>query len=187
MKRSLALLLALLLLMTVLPLCASASTYMWVSTGNYAPLNVRSQPSASAAKIGELANGTRVLVLSYAGNNWALVQPDGWTTTAYVSTSYLTAKSPSSSDDSQTQTIVDNTFRFGNFRHVSHRTVYVKPYVTGSFINLRWGPSRAATVMTRLYANHPLIVVAEGNGWYQVIDEMNDYYGFIEAAATTTY
>ena len=55
----------------------------------------------------------------------------------------------------------------------------VKPSTPGGFVNLRWGPSKSVSVMTKLYADTQVTVIAKDNTWAQVYDPETGYVGFM--------
>ena len=56
----------------------------------------------------------------------------------------------------------------------------VKPSTPGGFVNLRWGPSKSVAVMTKLYADAQVTVIAKDNTWAQVYDPATGYVGFMK-------
>ena len=178
MKKSLAVLFVLLL--AVMPLLASANTEtMYVKTGDGKGLNMRTAPVvAEENKVGSIAYGTKVEVIQYVNSYWALVQPDGWSNPYYCQRRFLVSNNPGKYTPSkeETTTVVNE---YANFVHVNAFEATVTTGRAGGFANLRWAPSKTAALMEKIYPGATVKVIATNGEWYQVIDETNDYVGFL--------
>ena len=163
MKKVLALVCALVLML--LPLTAMAATTKYVSTGNSGKLNVRSAPQTHTDNvIAKLENGTRVVILEYLnGNTWVKVEypQNGKIAIGYVQHRYLSVSKPAVTAAKPTapkQTTEPQPMSFKKFQHVEPVSMTVKPSTPGGYVNLRWGPSKAVAVMTKLYADAQVII-----------------------------
>ena len=190
MKKILAFILALVLV--TLPFLTMAEQTddplaRYVSTGNNGKLNVRSAPKTHTDNvITQLTNGTRVVILEYLDNNtWVRVEfpMNGKTATGYVQNRYLSttkpAVTPSKPSTNNTTTETAAPLKFKGFKHIEPTQMFVKPSTPGGFVNLRWGPSKSVAVMTKLYADAQVTVIAKDNTWAQVYDPTTGYVGFM--------
>ena len=199
MKKILALILTLALTLTALPLFSAAEQKddplaRYVNTSNGGKLNVRSAPQTHTDNvITQLENGTRVVIIEYLENNaWVKVEfpLKGKVSVGYVQNRYLsttkpavtpvkpTAK-PSASNNENTA----ETLNFKKLKHVEEPFyMTVKPSTPGGYVNLRWGPSKSVSVMTKLYADAQVIVIAKDATWAQVYDPETGYVGFMMLA-----
>ena len=183
MKKIVALILA--LVIGILPIVSLAETNVgvlnvtrYVNTGNTGKLNVRTGPATNADNlITRLENGTKVTVVGYyEGTTWAHIsfQLNGKTTDGYVQTRYLTDTEPVVVTKK-----VEQKIDFSKFQHVNAYYAYVKPSTPGGFVNMRWAPSKSNDVMTKLYADAEVMVIARNNTWSQIYDPATGYVGFI--------
>lgn len=187
MKKVLALVCALVLML--LPLTAMASTTKYVSTGNTGKLNVRQTPHTHANNVViKLENGTKVTVEDYYdGHTWAYisVNVNGKTYRGYAMNRYLSSSKPASQPakpykpSSSSSSSSSSSLSFKNFKHVEPYMMTVKPATPGGFVNLRWGPSKSVSVMDKLYADAQVTVIAKDNTWAQVYDPETGYVGFM--------
>ena len=187
MKKILALILTLAFTLTALPLFSAAEQKddplaRYVNTSNGGKLNVRSAPQTHTDNvITQLENGTRVVITEYLENNaWVKVEfpHKGKATKPAVTPVKPTAK-PSASNNENTA----ETLNFKKFKHVEEPFyMTVKPSTPGGYVNLRWGPSKSVSVMTKLYADAQVIVIAKDATWAQVYDPETGYVGFMMLA-----
>lgn len=197
MKKLLAFLLALALIpvsMSLVAPAAQASNSLteqtddplarYVSTGNTGKLNVRSAPKTNTDNlIAQLDNGTRVVIIEYLQNNtWVKVEfpHNGRIAVGYVQNRYLTSTNPAAAVKPAGNTAsTSEALNFKNFKHVQPTTMCVKPSTPGGYVNLRWAPSKSVSVMTKLYADAAVIMIAKDSTWAQVYDPTTGYVGFM--------
>ena len=189
MRKILAFILALVL--TALPLLTLADQMddplaRYVNTGNTGKLNVRTAPMTHTNNvITKLENGTRVVIMEYLENNtWVKVEfpLDGKTATGYVQNRYLSVTKPAATPAKPAANNTNpttETLNFKKFKHTEPTIMTVKPSTPGGFVNLRWGPSKSVAVMTKLYADAQVTVIAKDNTWAQVYDPATGYVGFM--------
>ena len=142
-----------------------AAKTMYVNVNSGSNLNMRANPSTSAAIIGKLAKDTAVTVLAEE-NGWAKIQANG--KTGYVSSQYL-ANSKSSAADGNSE------------QKTTTKYVNVTP---GSSLNLRSGPSTNSAVLDKLLRGTAVTVFSETNGWAKV--EVNGKYGYVSSQYLST-
>lgn len=160
----------------------------YVSTGNSGKLNVRSAPKTNTNNlIAQLENGTRVVIIEYLERNtWVKVEFEikGKEMVGYVQNRYLSVTKPAASTvrpstNTAATTPAPEVPNFKNFKHVEPTVMTVKPSTPGGFVNLRWGPSKSVAVMTKMYSDAEVIVIAKDSTWAQVYDPATGYVGFM--------
>ena len=177
MKKALSFVCVLMLVaMAVLPVFADSVTYMYVKTDNGKGLNLRTEPCMGDNKVGSIPYGSRVSIVKIVNSNWALVHPDGYMAPYYVQRRYLVKKNPGKYTDT-TEVVVN--YHFKNFKHVDPYEVTVTTGKGGGVANLRWAPNKGAALMEKLLPGSTVKVIAKTSDWYQVIDESNNYAGFL--------
>lgn len=182
-KRTLALFCAIVMLVTVaLPLAALANMqYRYVYTSNGKALNQRSAPITHANnRVAYIPYGAKVAVDSYVNNStWAYVEYNGkW---GYVMTRYLVRNAPAAKPASSGTSTPAGNQQYNGFASVSY-AASVRPSAPGGFVNLRWGPSKADSIQTRLYEGEILDVISQNNTWAQVTVRRTGEVGFIMRA-----
>ncbi|MGN0996934.1 MAG: SH3 domain-containing protein [Candidatus Ventricola sp.] len=190
MKKTL-LVTAMLLLCLILPAGASATT-MYVKTPKGGAVSVRPEPSTDAGYVAKLPYGASVEVLQNEGT-WTAVDWPGWSQPCYIQSRYLVSSYPGSkpagtqtgASDKGAASIADVDFK--SFRLVDPYYVYVQASHVGGYVNLRWAPSMDAAVAQRVNDGSELRVIAEGRGWYQVMDERSGYVGFMRSSFLVRY
>lgn len=187
-KRSLAMLCAVVMLITVmLPLAALANMqYRYVYTSNGKSLNLRSAPVTHANnRVTHIPYGAKVAVDSYVNNStWAYVKYNGmW---GYVMTRYL-VKNPPAPKPVFNNTTGTNTgaAEFNGFVATSYKAA-VRPSTPGGFVNLRWAPSKSEGIQARLTDGQILEVISENKTWAQVRVADTGAVGFIMRAFIST-
>lgn len=122
---------------------------------NAGPLNVRSAPSTSGAKVGQMASGTEVEILS-SEDGW--YQVVGGDLTGYVSAQYVTL-------DSQSASIT-----------------YIK--VVEGPLNIRSGPGSSYDKVGSLRSGRVVETYGQENGWYKIENGYvsGDYVRIAEAS-----
>lgn len=187
MKKTMSILLALVILMTALPLTAFAIANplgdAWVKTGNGKTVNVRRTPVIAEDNLMmQLSYGAKVEIFGYEKNaQWALCDI-GNGVQGYIMTRYLVRQNPGKyspvKPDPQPQkdeAVID----FSSFKYVEPYVVTVHPTNPAGFVNLRWAPSKSVKTMGKYYQYAMLTVIAEGKNWCQVRDEETGYTGFM--------
>ncbi|MDD3336221.1 MAG: SH3 domain-containing protein [Eubacteriales bacterium] len=168
-------LLALLLVLTLLPLgSASASDEIrYVVTGNHKSLNMRADMSTDSTVITTIPYGAQVHLIGICDNaSWASVYYGDYN--GYVMVRYLSTKKPSESGTStDSQSINYKSFTDADYY------VTVTPSTPTGFVNLRWAPSKEAAVQGIYYQGEYLRVIAENGSWAQVLDESTLTCGFM--------
>lgn len=201
MKKFVALILALILMaMPLVSLAASKTSNLkekvtcYVNTGNTGRLNVRTSPSVEDNNLlTRLDNGTEVKITGYYdGCTWAIIEfkLNKKTVTGYVMNRYLSIDKPVVVTKVET---VEQKINFKNFKHVEPYAAMVRPSTPGGFVNMRWAPSKANDVMTKLYADTQVIVIAQDKTWAQIYEPVTGYVGYMmrsflrEGTAPVTY
>ena len=190
MKKILTAILALVLI-AALAVSASAEiiggeTYMYIKTNTGVGLKVRSTPEVledNSNVVDVLPYGTQVRVDGYEKNGvWALISVGG-ARGCYVYTRYLSAKNPGKyvppvdPDPVPSGSIIS----FGTFKHVTPYEAMVSTSSPTGRVYLRWAPGTAYAYETVCYQGTRLTVLAEGDGWYQVMVNETGYVGFMSA------
>ena len=176
MKKSMAVLAAVLLLVTVAA-CASAQT-MYVDTPNHRALNLRNSDDQVIAQI-PYRTALEIYDRSYIDSERVIVDYKGME--GYVYLRYLSTTRPSasgSSSSSKTSTGKETSL-FDGMKRVNPYTVSVCPSTPTSFVNLRWAPSKTAAIQGVRYNGNTLTVLAENTYWAQVYDEETNTCGFM--------
>lgn len=122
------------------------------NTNGGAYLNFRKSPSYTAGIHGVLYNGTPLLVLGEQ-NGWYYVQLNG--KTGYVRSEYVKV-----------------SYMVGSSEVATIKTS------NGGALNLRIGPGTRYAVLRQFPNNQHVMVLAKGNGWWQVA--ANGYVGFVD-------
>lgn len=183
-KRTLAVLLALVLL-AALPFSALANVqHFYVYTANHKGLNMRSAPIAHADnKIQSVPFGAEVLLESYVnGGTWAYVSYNN--VAGYVMTRYLTDVRPDVPQPQPEEEVHEVSYK--GFKSADY-DVLVRAATPGSYVNLRWGPDKQTPVHQRVYDGAVLHVIAQNHGWAQVQDPATGAVGFMMRGFLTPY
>ena len=192
--RFIALLCLLALALTAIPAAGASAEeeiYRWIKTNTGVGLKVRSSTSTKddSNVVDVLPYGTQVRVDGYEKNGvWALISVGG-ARGCYVATRYLVDYDPGKytpqKDDPQKDDPKKDdpkkpyTVDFKTFKHV---TPYLAMVSTGSptgRVYLRWAPGTAYAYMDVCYQGTELTILAEGDGWCQVIENKTGYVGFM--------
>ena len=89
---------------------------------------------------------------------------------------------PQPEPEPEPDTSLDSLNRvFRTMRLSGSYTVLVRPSRQGGYVNFRYGPSSDTAAIDQLYNGHALTVIAEGNGWLQVMDPRSGRVGFISS------
>lgn len=184
MKKKLAVLLCVTLLMTLMLPVFSASAALgpqWVYAANGLPVKLRAQPSQDAAVLTKINYGTRLTNCSYYNSQWTKVTYNGYS--GYMMTKFLVSYEPpyypvyptSAPTAKPVPTIASI---FANMRKVDYYAV-VSPTNGASFGNMRWAPSEDYPVISVYYPGYQLRVLYTNGTWYQVLDEASGKCGFM--------
>ena len=140
---------------------AEGEREMWINCADGKTLNLRAEPSKQAARIRRLECGTKLIVLSDAGNGWLNVT-DG-KNNGYVMAKYLQDNKPGK---------YEITEREDHFTPVTPFTVTAKALnsKTERSVGLRTKPNKTSAEIRRLNAGDQLEVIARGATWSQVRD-----------------
>lgn len=163
-----------------------AGTYVVTASA----LNVRSTPSTSGSKVGEIPNGASVAVSS-ANGSWAAVSYQG--ITGYCSMDYLQLKAADTTAPAETTTAAETTTTTAaapSTDGFSER--YAGSYqVTASVLNMRSAPSVSASKVGSI-PNGTIVTVTAANGSWAAVSYQGtdgycsmDYLQLKEAATTT--
>ena len=132
----------------------SVGTVKETKVVNTDSLNVRSGPSTSYSKLGTLAKGTKVGVISES-NGWSKILYNN--KEAYVSSQYLDEIS-SGSDDNSVGTVKETKV------------------VNTDSLNVRSGPSTSYSKLGTLAKGTKVGVISESNGWSKILYNNKEAY-----------
>lgn len=179
--------LILLLLLVLVPSVVMASGTRYVKTSSGGNVRVRSGPGTDYDIIAHVNHGQKVETYEQVGS-WTHVSAsghDGWMASRYLSTTKPKAVSGSTSSGSTGTNAADGTM-FKNFQPANYY-VKVVPATSGSFVNLRWAPSKAMPVQAKYYGEQVLYVLKQNSSWCQVYDQENRRIGFMVRSMLTYY
>ena len=197
MKRIIALVCALILMMAVAAPIASADTWKtaYVKTNSGIGLNAREAPSTDSRIITTIPYGAEVTITGYTNNkSWASIRYQGGNA-GYVSTRYLVSSKPGPYKPTPTpkptakptgEGELVSHMDFSHFKLIEPgKTMIIaaRPTRPGGWVNLRWAPSLDAEVIAKMVLNEEMTVIAEGKNWYQVMNA-EGYVGFINKQYT---
>ncbi len=161
---------------------ASDSLY-YVYTENGKSLNMRSAPSTKEKKVMNIPFGAKVRIEYYENNSWAYITYNN--TQGYVMTRYLVDYKPvKEGTHIVAQAPADNGY--AGFK-VADYDVLVRASTSGGYVNLRSGPSKKHSVLMRVTDMSLLHVIAEGDGWAQVVDPATNTTGFMMRSFLVRY
>ena len=205
MKKSVSLLLALVLSLGLMLSAVSAANAEWImynAASNGKSLNVRQDPTTDSPKIGSIPYGGAVSVRITMANGWACIDWNGYV--GYVMSRFLSDTKPAAKptptpeekereneekklqDEQRSERVIDEPFYINV---VATRT-------TGN-INFRAGPSKITKKLASFPDGKELLVIGETNNWYRASDPETGKVGYINknftvrsmnaiAAATTS-
>ena len=176
MKKTVSVLLALLLAMTLT--VAMAETVKYVSTSNGGLLNVRLEPKSGAKIVTTVPYAGALTVLADAGNGWSEVMVTGYTGPGFVQTKFLsdTKPSPYKGETLQVGRVYNTIDSLPMNRWYQAE---VQTFHGGLDVSLRWSPTSNGTVMEKVPVGEIVTVIAEGTEWWQVLDETTGRVGFM--------
>lgn len=143
---------------------------MWVNCADGYRLNVREQPDINAKLVTRYDCGTRVRILSDAGNGWVYITNEK--TSGYAMRKFLQEKKPGK---------YEITERSDHFVDVTPYTVIAKALndKTSESVGLRVKPNKTSQAIRRLNAGDQLQVVSRGQVWSKVNDPVSGKVGFV--------
>ena len=183
-KRKALLMLTVLILAVMVPVLASASTkYVYKSNGHLT--HVYSKASSGSKVITKLKSGTKINAVGTSGS-YTQIKIDGQT--GYVKTRNVVSSLPgkkSSTKTSSEDSLSSMNAEFRSMVSVTPYEIQVRPSQPSGYVNLRFGPSLSAEVITRLYQGYTLKVLAKGRSWLQVQDPATGQVGYIYTRYTS--
>ena len=142
---------------------------MWVNCANGYRLNVRPEPNTSCGTVTRLDCGTKVEVLSDAGNGWVYITTGR--VQGYVMLKFLQENKPGK---------YEITERDDHFVAVQPFMVAAKALNanTDRSVGLRVKPNKTSGAIRRLTAGDQLEVIARGQVWSRVVDPVTGKTGY---------
>ena len=173
------LIIAVMILVTVLALAVPAFAAdnatgfgidMWVNCADGYRLNVREQPDLNGRLITRFDCGTKVTILSDAGNGWVYVT--NGQVTGYVMRKFLQSAQPGK---------YEITERDDHFVAVAPYIVCAKALnnKTDVSVGLRVKPNKTSQAIRRLDTGDRLQVIARGRVWSKVVDLRTGKTGYV--------
>lgn len=176
MKKTVSVLLALLLVMTLT--VAMAETVKYVSTANGGILNMRAEPKSGSKILTTIPYAGAVTLVADAGDGWSEVTVTGYAGTGFVQSKFLSDKKPTP--------YTGETLQVGKVYNSIHSLTMDRWYQAtvqtlrgGAEVSLRWSPTSNGTVMKKIPVGEIVTVIAEGTEWWQVLDETTGQVGFM--------
>ena len=185
-------LLAVTLLVMTAASAVAATRYLYRADGKKITVYTRDRSQV----IRTMKSGTKVETEGEEDGYTAIIVPEFVGGFGYVKSKYVVSKippkptpppkpptpRPQPDPDPEPDTSLDALNRvFRTMRLSETYTVLVKPSRVGGYVNFRYGPSADTAAIDHLYEGHALTVIAEGNGWLQVIDPISNRVGFISS------
>lgn len=201
-KKLFSMILALVLLLTALPLAALAEDdtppaeagYYYVYTENGRVLNVREDPNGKV--VGSLKYGSKIHVDAFVDDNWALIlykyNKPGYGTAeyaAYVNRRFLRKSKPPARKSGAQATpapaaaadpLEELNAEWKSAKKVDEYEAIIRPTRVSGWVSMHWGPSLDTEIMITFKANDRVLVIAETDNWLQVTDPDKGYVGFIK-------
>ena len=179
MKRSLIVLLAMILLLTaVCSFTAAEGKIMYVKTANGGMLNMRTEPKSGNNIITKIPYAGTVTVVAEYDKTWSVIEYAGISNPGYVQTQFLSDKKP----DPYTGETLQNGQIYRTFTSMTMDRWYpakVQTLKGGKDVSLRWSPTSNGTVIEKIPVDQTVTVIAEGKNWNQVLDESTGAVGFM--------
>ena len=186
-KRILSLVAVVALLMTMFAFTTSASAIYIVYShcSNGKPLIVRSGPGKNYEAIGSYPYGEEIHIDHDLGNGWLEVirgSVPGYVMASLTSRTYPGPYVPSPKPAGSTTSEPGYNSIFATARLVTPYTVTLTATRNSRGVaNVRWAPSKKATLLKTLPAGTQVQVIAEMGKWYQVTDPTGAV-GFVNTA-----
>jgi len=192
-KRILSLVAVVVMLMTMFAFTTSASAVYIVYSHceNGKPLNVRSGPGKNYEKVGSYAYGEEIPIDHDLGNGWLEVvwgSVPGYVMKSLTSRTYPGPYVPNNNTNKETNTETGTDYNslYAGAKLVTPYTVTLKATQNSKGVaNVRWAPSKEATLLKAFPAGTQVQVIAELNKWYQVSDPASGAVGFVNTAYVT--
>lgn len=191
-KHVLALAIVMALVMAVSAFTTSATAWEWRYSccSNGKPLHVRSGPGKEYPSIDEVPYGQQIGVDHDLGNGWSEVYV-GSQGVGYCMTSLMSRRQPGPYVPPAPQ---DNPSAEDTYNNLFSQARLVTPYTvtlhstpnSRNGANVRWAPSKKATLLARYVEGSRVTVIAElGANWFQVQDPDTGAVGFVNIAYVT--
>ena len=187
-KRLLALVAIMVMIMTMFAFATTASAWEWRYShcSNGKPLNIRSGPGKEYSVLTKVPYGEQIGVDHDLGNGWSEVyvgsQNIGYAMTSLMSKTQPGPYVPPKKDETKTDTNTYNSL-FSQAKLVAPYTITLTTTQNSKVANVRWAPSKNATLLARYNAGEQLTVIAElGTKWFQVQDSDTGAVGFVNVA-----
>lgn len=179
MKKTMTVILALILLLTALCAIGSAEgKIMYVKTSNGGMLNMRTEPKSGNNIITKIPYAGTVTVIAEYDKTWSVIEYAGISNPGYVQTQFLSDKKP----DPYTGETLQNGQVYKTLTSMGMDRWYhakVQTLKGGKDVSLRWSPTSNGTVMRKIPVDEIVTVIAEGKNWNQVLDESTGMVGFM--------
>jgi len=197
-KRILVSVMALVLVLAVATTAFAATK--WIKTGNGKPANGRAEPTKDSALIGYAYYGEQVETDGQSVNGYTYLTNGYWVLTKFLVNydpgEFVPSSRPSGSGSSGRsggssssgssgsnnagiQSAILKEFKSARFVTPYEVTTYHKR--ASGMINMRWAPSKKATLIHAYSSGERLLVRAELKDWYQVEDPATGWVGFIRS------
>ena len=188
-KRILSLIAAVILLAAMLAAAtvASAEGYypVYSHCSNGKPLNVREGPGKEYAVKEKIPYGQVIYVFGETYPGWLQLNDGGFVQAALTSRTYPgpyvppdPGKEPAKKESKDSLDAIYSSAKF-----VAPYMVTLKATSNSKGVaNVRWAPSKAATLQKAYLPGTQVKVLAELNKWYQVMDPMTEMVGFVNSA-----
>ncbi|MBR5110275.1 MAG: SH3 domain-containing protein [Clostridia bacterium] len=160
---------------------ASASYVVYSNCGNGKPLNVREGPGKDYWIMDKIPYGNPIVVDGETDPGWLHVSSGGYVQASLTSRTYpgpYVPPSPAPSPSTSTSSDYNSVFRSARFVTPYTVTLTDTPNSNGK-ANVRWAPSKYATLQKAYPSGTQVRVLAELGNWYQVEDAINEMVGFV--------
>ena len=187
-KRIVSLIAVVVLLMTIFAFTTTAFAYYCVYShcGNGKALNVRSGPGKDFPVIQRIPYGDPIYVVGETYPGWLQLNDVGYVQAALTCRDYpgpYVPPTPGSGGSGSSDTNVNYNDLFAGARQVTPYTITLTATRTSKGVaNVRWAPSKKATLLRAYPTGTQVQVFAELNNWYQVYDAATNSVGFVNSA-----
>ncbi len=163
---------------------ASASYVVYSRCGNGKALNVREGPGKDYWIMDKIPYGNPIEVDGETEPGWLHVSSGGYVQASLTSRTYPGPYVPPSPVPTpSTDTEPDYNSLFQTARFVTPYTVTLAATQNSKGVaNVRWAPSKKATLQKAYPSGTQVRVLAELGNWYQVEDPMTEMVGFVNKA-----
>lgn len=169
------------LVLMALPMVSRAET-QWVVTPNHRSANLRSGPSMDYPVLAQIPYRTPVdVIYDIVGSSYAHCIANGQE--GYIAWDLLADYEPEQPLPTPKKTATPPAEgaaspSFKGFKPALYEAT-VMPSNPSAFVNLRWTPSKNATVQDIYYQGQTLLVISENGIWSQVYDAQKHRSGFM--------